>query len=134
MSDDDQRSERGRAKRLEIFGPGEPGTAATGELAPYYSRWVLESVFGDLWSRPALGDKTRVLITITALAVREQGTQLKGYIKNALRVGWTREELVEALVHLAPYAGVPAVHNALAVAKLAFDEAAAAREGDDSRG
>jgi 4-carboxymuconolactone decarboxylase len=118
----EDRRERGRAKRNEISGSGQPGTPATQELAPYFSEWVLENVFGNLWSRPVLGDKIRVLITMTALAVREQPHQLKGYIASALRTGWTREEIVEALVHLAPYAGVPAVHNALAVAKEAFAE------------
>lgn len=118
------RRDRGKRKREDVSGPGKPGTPATQELAPYFSSWVLENVFGNLWSRPALGDKTRVLITLTALAVREQPHQLKGYIGSALRTGWTREEIVEALVHLAPYAGVPAVHNALAVAKEVFDEGA----------
>lgn len=114
--------EQGRVKRQEVSGPGKPGTPATQELAPYFSDWVLENVFGDLWSRPALGDKTRVLVTLTALVVREQQHQLKGYVKSALRVGWTREEIVEVIVHLTPYAGVPAVHNAVATAKEAFDE------------
>jgi len=122
MSESVERGERGRLKRSDVSGPGQPGTPATQELAPYFSSWVLENVFGDLWSRPALGDKTRVLVTLTTLAVREQQHQLKGYIKSALRVGWTREEVVEVLVHLAPYAGVPAVHNALATAREAFTE------------
>lgn len=119
---DETARERGRRKREEVSGPGQPGTPATQALAPYFSEWVLENVFGGLWSRPALGDKQRTLITLTALAVREQQPQLKGYVASALHVGWTREEVVEALVHLAPYAGVPTVHNALATAKQAFDE------------
>lgn len=121
MSESNRR-ERGRLKRQDISGAGQPGTPATQELAPFFSSWVLENVFGDLWSRPALGDKNRVLVTLTALVVREQQHQLKGYVASALRVGWTREEIVEVIVHLAPYAGVPAVHNALATAKQAFDE------------
>lgn len=120
MSESDRR-ERGRLKRQDVSGSGKPGTQATQELAPFFSDWVLENVFGDLWSRSALGDKNRVLVTLTVLAVREQQHQLKGYIASALRVGWTREEIIEVLVHLAPYAGVPAVHNALATAKEVFD-------------
>lgn len=122
MNEPVERVERGRAKRGDVSGPGQPGTPATQELAPFFSSWVLENVFGDLWSRPALGDKTRVLVTLTALAVREQQHQLEGYVKSAIRVGWTREEIVEVLVHLAPYTGVPAVHNALATARKAFDD------------
>jgi 4-carboxymuconolactone decarboxylase len=122
MSEPADRRERGQRKREDVSGPGAPGTPATQELAPFFSAWVLENVFGELWSRPILGDKLRVLITMTALAVREQHHQLDGYIRSALRIGWTEEEIVEALVHLAPYAGVPAVHNALATAKQVFDD------------
>lgn len=45
--------------------------------------------------------------------VGRQEVQARSYMRNALRLGWTREELVEALVHLAPDAGVPTVHTAL---------------------
>ena len=112
----EDRHSRGLRKRREVFGPATaPGGRGTQELAPFYGRWVLESVFGDLWGRPALGDKLRVMITLVALVVGRQEPQARGYMRNALRLGWTREELVEALVHLAPYAGVPTVHNALDV-------------------
>lgn len=108
------RHARGVAKRRDVFGPGSaPGGRGTQDLAPFFSRWVLESVFGDLWGRPALGDKLRILVTLVALVVGRQEPQARGYMRNALRAGWTREELVEVLVHLAPYAGVPTVHNAL---------------------
>jgi 4-carboxymuconolactone decarboxylase len=110
----ESRRARGARKRREIFGADvAPGGHGSQTLAPFYTEWVLESVFGDLWGRPALGDKTRVLVTLVALAVSRHQPQLKGYLRNALRVGWTREELVEVLVHLAPYAGVPTVHGAL---------------------
>lgn len=113
---ENEKYKRGVEKRASLFGPqSKPGGGGTQALAPYYSRWILESVFGDLWSRPALGDKTRILITMTAMVVSHQYPQLKGYFDVALRAGWTREEIVEALVHLAPYTGVPTVHNALDV-------------------
>jgi len=46
---------------------------------------------------------------------------LRGYIRAALNVGWTREEIIEAIVQLAPYQGVPATHDSLAAAKEVFD-------------
>ena len=49
--------------------------------------------------------------------------QLKAHILGALRVGWTREEIVEVLVQAAVYAGFPAAINALSVAKRAFRDA-----------
>lgn len=122
MNDSEDRLTRGRKTREQIMGAGvAPGTPATQELAPFFSRWVYESVFGDLYARPQLDLKTRVLITLVALAVGGRIAQLRGYIGAALRQGWTREEIVEAIVQLAPYQGVPATHDALAAAKEVFD-------------
>lgn len=123
MADHDDRLERGKKVRDAIMGPGvPPGTPATQELAPFFSRWIYESVFGDFYTRPALDLKTRVLITLVALSVQGRTAQLRGYVGAALRHGWTREQIVEAIVQLAPYQGVPATHDALAAAKDAFDK------------
>ena len=120
MSED--RFTRGRAMREKIMGAGvAPGTPATQELAPFFSQWIYESVFGDLYTRPQLDLKTRVMVTLVALSVQGRMTQLRGYIGAALRQGWTREEIVEAIVQLAPYQGVPGTHDALAAAKEVFD-------------
>jgi len=118
----EDRFTRGRAMREKIMGAGvAPGTPATQELAPFFSQWIYESVFGDLYTRPQLDLKTRVMVTLVALSVQGRMTQLRGYIGAALRQGWTREEIVEAIVQLAPYQGVPGTHDALAAAKEVFD-------------
>lgn len=122
MSDSDERLARGKAMREQIMGAGmPPGTPATTELAPFFSRWVYESVFGDFYGRSQLDLKTRVLITMVALSVQGRTAQLKGYVGASLRLGWSKEEIVEAIVQLAPYQGVPLTHDALAAAKEVFD-------------
>lgn len=122
MSDTDDRLTRGRKMRDEIMGPGvPPGTPATQELAPFFSRWIYESVFGDLYTRPQLDTRTRVLITLVALSVQGRTAQLRGYLRASLRAGWSKEQIVETIVQLAPYQGVPATHDALAAAKEVFD-------------
>ncbi|MGH2450750.1 MAG: carboxymuconolactone decarboxylase family protein [Candidatus Limnocylindria bacterium] len=122
MADQEDRHARGRATRERVMGAGvAPGTPATGELAPFFSEWVYGSVFGDIWSRPGLELRIRVLLTLAALSVQGRSSQLRGYVAAALRHGWTKEEIVEALVQLAPYQGVPLTHDALAAAKEVFD-------------
>ncbi|MEX2047752.1 MAG: carboxymuconolactone decarboxylase family protein [Chloroflexota bacterium] len=123
MAEQDDRLARGRATREKVMGAGvAPGTPATGELAPFFSEWVYSSVFGDVWSRTGLDLKTRVLITMIALSVQGRGSQYRGYVGAALRHGWTKEQIVEAIVQLAPYQGVPLTHDALAIAKEVFDK------------
>ncbi len=122
MPEQGDRLARGRVTREKLMGAGvAPGTPATGELAPFFSEWVYGSVFADVWSRPGLDLKTRILITMVALSVQGRSSQLRSYVGVALRHGWTREEIVEAIVQLAPYQGVPLTHDALAIAKEVFD-------------
>jgi 4-carboxymuconolactone decarboxylase len=126
-TDNEERLRLGQTMRERIMGPGvPPGTPATQELAPFFSRWVYESVMADFYGRPQLDLKTRVMITLVALSVQGRTAQLKGYIGAALTQGWSREEIIEAIVQLAPYQGVPATHDALAAAKAVFDARPAA--------
>jgi 4-carboxymuconolactone decarboxylase len=126
----EDRLARGRKSRERIMGPGvPPGTPATQELAPFFSRWIYESIFADLYTRPGLDLKTRVLVTMVALSVQGRIAQLRGYIGASLNQGWTREQIIEALVQLAPYQGVPLTHDALAAAKEVFDARAASGRG-----
>ena len=48
--------------------------------------------------------------------------ELKIHLRMALRQGWTEDELVEAILHLSGYAGLPLVREALITAREAFAE------------
>src|SRR5262249_30813538 len=67
-------------------------------------------------SRPGLPTRDRSLITCTMLAALGHHEELRAHLAGALNVGLTREELVEALMQVAVYAGVPAAVSALRVA------------------
>jgi len=80
-------------------------------------------VYGDVWSRPALGLKTRSLATVSALVALNNPNEMHIHLKGALNIGWTREELRELFLHLGYYAGMPAALDALRL----LDEVAAAQ-------
>jgi 4-carboxymuconolactone decarboxylase len=93
------------------------------ELAPDFGRFIVEFSYGDVFSRPGLDMRTRELAIISALtALGTAERQLKAHILVALKVGANREEIVEAMMQVAVYAGFPAGFNALMVAKRAFEE------------
>lgn len=116
--------ERGLAMLERML--GEERAHATREawlaLAPDFERYVVDFLSGEIWSRPGLELRIKSLCTITALAAlgRPQGLELN--IRMALRNGATREEIIEALLHIAPYAGFPACWEGLVVASRVFDE------------
>jgi len=84
------------------------------EVAPEFVRLAIGFTFGDLWDRPGLDLKTRALIEIAfVIASRASAEALRTYVQSALRLGWTREEVIEAIVQSAARIGIPTALSAL---------------------
>ncbi|HEY1961222.1 MAG TPA: carboxymuconolactone decarboxylase family protein [Rhizomicrobium sp.] len=79
-------------------------------------------LFGDLWKRPQLSPRDRSLITVACLVSLYRTNEMPFHIKRALENGVTREELVEAITHLAFYAGWPTAATAVPIARRVFEE------------
>ena len=98
------------------------GTARpSAKLAPDFYAWVAETAFGKIWSRDALPVRDRSLITVAMLAALGRTGELRAHLTGARNLGISQEELVEVLIQVAVYAGVPAANDALNVAAEVFD-------------
>ncbi|MGW3767773.1 carboxymuconolactone decarboxylase family protein [Actinomadura verrucosospora] len=87
------------------------------DLAPGFPDWIVTSLFGGTYQRDGLSLRDRQLLNLAALtAMGGVDPQLAGHVRTCLRLGMAREEIVEALVHLAPYIGVPKILAGLRVA------------------
>ena len=95
---------------------GPTGAFPAAKLAPDFYRYVAETAFGMIWSRPGLALRDRSLVTVGQLAALGKTEELKAHLRGALNLGITREELVEVLMQTAVYAGVPAANDALKAA------------------
>ena len=93
----------------------EPSGARTslGDFAPKLVKLTDEVLFGDVWERPGLSPRDRSLVTVAVLAATYRPDQLNSHLRRALANGLTQDELVEALTHLAFYAGWPSGMAAL---------------------
>ncbi|MBD9416845.1 4-carboxymuconolactone decarboxylase [Pseudomonas sp. PDM16] len=86
--------------------------------------FVNEHAWGGVWTREGLDRKTRSLITLAALTALKCPQELKGHVRGALNNGCTVEEIREALLHCAVYAGVPAAIDAFRAAQEVLAEQA----------
>jgi 4-carboxymuconolactone decarboxylase len=100
----------------------EPSGAeqAFGDFAPAFVGFTDDVLFGQVWPRPQLSPKERSLITVAALTTGGNTEQLTHHLGRAQENGVTEEELIEAITHLAFYAGWPKAFSAMAVAKRLF--------------
>jgi 4-carboxymuconolactone decarboxylase len=125
-----ERYQRGSKLVKQLY--GEVGASTLGSLrenAPQLADYIVEFVFGDVFSRPQLDVKTRELITVAALtAMGTAPAQLRAHIFGALNAGCTREEICEAISQMCAYAGFPAALNGIAAAADVF-----AKPGKKSR-
>lgn len=83
--------------------------------------FVNEHAWGGVWNREGLSLKTRSLITLAALTALKCPQELKGHVRGALNNGCSVEEIREALLHCAVYAGVPAAIDAFRAAQEVID-------------
>lgn len=118
------RNERGLQQLKRIDGEqGERVVESLRDIAPDFARYLIEFPFGDIYARPALDLKSREIATLAALTTLGHATpQLKVHLHAALKVGCSREEIVETLMQTAVYAGFPAALNALFACKEVFRE------------
>lgn len=94
-----------------------------GDMAPTFVEYTENVLFGDLWRREQLSLRERSLITISALVAGGATEQLRYHIQLAQDNGLTDKELVEAVTHLAFYAGWPRAASALLILKSMTVEA-----------
>ncbi len=85
------------------------------EHAPKLAQLTDDVLFADVWARPELSPRDRSLVTVAALVALGREAQLNGHLRRALDNGLTRDELAEAITHLAFYAGWPAAVSATGV-------------------
>ena len=109
-------------RRLEGFltpAEGEPDNAAD------FKRLATMHAFGDSWSRTEhLDTRSRALVSVAATAALGVHEPLRGQLRIALNAGVTPEEVVEAFIHLAAYAGVARAFDSYSVAQQVFAEQA----------
>jgi 4-carboxymuconolactone decarboxylase len=88
-----------------------------GDIAPKLTELTEQVLFGDVWERPGLSKRDRSLATVSALVAMNRTEQLPFHLQRAIENGVTKEELVEAITHLAFYSGWPTAMSAMMIAK-----------------
>jgi 4-carboxymuconolactone decarboxylase len=114
-------SPSGASTKQRVFGD-QRNVPADPFLRPFFETAV-EHVWGGVWNRFGLELKHRSLVAVSVLFAIGQNEELKRHLNGALNLGWTVDELREALLQISGYAGYPVAHEAL----LAMSEIVTAR-------
>jgi len=120
MSDD--RFKKGMAIRKSVLGEDhvERAEVNKSKFDADFQRFITETAWGSVWSRPGLDKKTRHLLTIAIIATLGRPEELALHIKATRNTGVSRDEVKEVLLQVAAYAGIPAANAAIAIAKQIY--------------
>lgn len=113
---------------MEIFKRFTDGTKhhLTNEvstIAPDIKKYILEFVFGEIYSRDGLEDQEKTIVTmVTLMALGGCEHELNTHINTALNVGLEPKKIIDIFIQALPYAGFPRVINAIGVAQIVFKD------------
>lgn len=121
LGDGSERYAHGLAAMAALLRTPAINIAALSALAPDFAQWSIEFEFGEILARDVLPAPSRQLAIITMLAtVGNRDQQLQRHLAGGLSSGLSVEEITEALMQLAVYAGFPSALNALTLALTVF--------------
>jgi 4-carboxymuconolactone decarboxylase len=118
--------EKGRAMRRRLMGDAYvermDKTVYTDDTMKKFGDYATEAVFGMLWTRPGIDVKTRTLICVVSDTAMGRDPELAIHLRMARREGWSEDELIEVLMHMSGYVGLPLVREAMITARKVFSE------------
>lgn len=122
-----ERFRTGMATRRRVLG-GDYVDAATAAMTPFdadFQTLITETAWGSVWSRPGASLRERSMMTIALLAALGHDAEVAMHVRATRNTGATAEDIKEALLHVAIYAGVPAANHAFKIVKKTYAEMAA---------
>ena len=127
MSDSSRPSERykqGMSMRRAVLGDSHVDRAEAGstDFDKPFQELITEAAWGHVWSRPGLTKRERSIVTIALLAALGQDDEVAMHVRATVNTGASRDDVCEALLHVAIYAGVPAANHAIKIAKQVFEQ------------
>ena len=118
------RRERGMAVRREVLGDAhvDRAEAATSAFDAPFQALIAEGAWGTVWASDAITHRERSMLTLVLLAAVGNFEEIAMHVRATARTGASREDVMQAFLHVAVYAGVPRANRAIAIAKATFAE------------
>ncbi|MEW9837273.1 4-carboxymuconolactone decarboxylase [Mesorhizobium marinum] len=123
-SGEHDRHAAGLEVRRSVLGAGhvERASKATTDFDRPFQELITEAAWGTVWSRPHWTKRERSMVTLALLAALGHDEEVAMHVRATANTGATREDICEAFLHVAIYAGVPAANRAFRISKRVLAE------------
>jgi len=114
----------GMAVRRTVLGDAhvDRATAAKTDFDASFQDMITEGAWGTVWNSDGLTLRERSMITIALLAGLGNDGEVAMHVRATANTGATPQDIREALMHVAIYAGVPRANHAFKIAKETYKE------------
>jgi 4-carboxymuconolactone decarboxylase len=121
MSD---RYETGMATRRAVLGDAHVDRAEAAKTAfdQPFQTLITEGAWGTLWADDTISLRERSMLTLALLAATGNFDEIPMHIRATARTGAKPEDVMQAFLHVAIYAGVPKANHAIKLAKQTYAE------------
>jgi 4-carboxymuconolactone decarboxylase len=123
--------ETGMKTRRKVLGDRHVDAAQARKTAfdQAFQELITEAAWGRVWSRDTLTKRERSMITIALLAALGHHEEIAMHVRATANTGASADDIAEALLHVAIYAGVPAANSAFKIARQALSEIETGKAG-----
>ncbi|MFM1863324.1 MAG: 4-carboxymuconolactone decarboxylase [Pseudomonadota bacterium] len=118
------RQSQGMTTRRAVLGDAhvDRAEAATTDFDAPFQRLITEGAWGTVWADPTIPARERSMLTLALLAATGNYEEIAMHIRATARTGASQEDVMQAFLHVAIYAGVPNANHAIKIAKATFAE------------
>ena len=118
------RYDKGMETRRKVLGDAhvDRAEAAKTPFDEPFQTMITEGAWGTLWARDAISHRERSMLTLALLAATGNFEEIPMHIRATANTGASPDDVIEAFLHVAVYAGVPKANHAIKLAKATFAE------------
>ena len=119
-----QRYDDGMAVRRKVLGDAhvDRANANKSDFDAPFQDMITEGAWGTVWKSDGLTLRERSIVTLALLAGLGNDGEIVMHIRATANTGATPQDIREAFMHVAIYAGVPRANHAFKIAKETYKD------------
>jgi len=114
----------GMSTRRAVLGDAhvDRAEAAKSDFDLPFQSLITEAAWGTVWSDETISRRERSMLTLALLAATGNFDEISMHIRATANTGATKDDVMQAFLHVAIYAGVPKANHAIKLAKATYAE------------
>lgn len=119
-----EKYEKGMQVRRSVLGDAHVDRAEASKIAldDGFQELITEAAWGSVWAGDHFTKRERSLITLALLAGQGNSDEIALHVRAAQNTGTSAEDIMEAMLHVAIYCGVPKANYAIKVVKQTLSD------------